>query len=125
MLEAAPLVAFIPSVDMARSRVFYADVLGLDLVDSNPFADVFNAAGTTLRVTKVDELTPHPFTALGWTVTDIGAEVMELSDRGVSFERFAGMDQDDLGVWQTPGGDRVAWFKDPDGNLLSLTQAAS
>jgi len=97
MLESAPLVAFIPSVDMARSRAFYADVLGLDLVDSNPFADVFNVAGTTLRVTKVDELTPHPFTALGWTVADIGAEVTELSARGVSFERFAGMDQDDLG----------------------------
>ena len=121
MIGAAPLVAFIPSVDLERSRAFYVDVLGLSLLDTNSFADVLDAAGTILRVTKVDGFTPHPFTTLGWTVADIGAEIMELTDRGVVFERFEGMDQDELGVWQTPGA-RVAWFKDPDANLLSLTQ---
>jgi len=122
MLGSADLVAFIPSEDLERSRVFYRDVVGLALVDTNPFADVFDAAGTMVRVTKVDGFTPHGFTVLGWSVADIGADVAALADHGVTFERFAGMDQDELGIWETPGGDRVAWFKDPDGNLLSLTQ---
>jgi catechol 2,3-dioxygenase-like lactoylglutathione lyase family enzyme len=124
MLGNAELVAFVPSTDRERSRAFYVEVLGLELVDSTPFADVLEAAGTTLRVTVVDGLAPQPFTVLGWEVRDLGAEVMELADRGVTFERFEGMDQDALGIWQTPSGDRVAWFKDPDANVLSLTQLA-
>ena len=124
MLDDADLVAFVPSTDLERSRAFYVGVLGLELVGSNPFAAVLDAAGTMLRVTKVDDLTPHPFTVLGWEVRDLGAEVVDLVDRGVAFERFEGMDQDALGIWQTPGGDRVAWFRDPDGNVLSLTQLA-
>ena len=124
MLGNAELVAFVPSTDLERSRAFYVELLGLELVDSSPFADVLEAAGTTLRVTKVDGLSPQPFTVLGWEVRDLGAEVMELADRGVTFERFEGMDQDALGIWQTPSGDRVAWFKDPDANVVSLTQLA-
>ncbi len=124
MLGGDPLVAFVPSLDLDRAREFYVDVLGLTLMENDGWAVVADAAGTTVRITKVDALTPHAFTSLGWLVPDIGAEVMELTDRGVSFERFDGMDQDALGIWQTPGGDRVCWFKDPDGNLLSLTQPA-
>jgi hypothetical protein len=83
---------------------------------------VFDANGTMLRVTAVPELKPAGYTVAGWLVDDIGAAVRSLRDAGVDFRRFEGMDQDDLGVWTTPGGDKVAWFNDPDGNVLSLTQ---
>lgn len=125
MLDAAPLVAFIPSLDLERSQAFYVGILGLTATDADDWAIVADSAGTPVRITKVETLAPHPFTALGWLVPDLGVEVVNLSARGVAFERFDGMDQDDLGIWQTPGGDRVAWFKDPDGNLLSLTEPAA
>jgi hypothetical protein len=75
-----------------------------------------------LRIQKVGAFSPHPFTALGWEVTDIASTVKQLRDRGVSFETFSGMNQDALGVWRSPSGAGVAWFKDPDGNTLSLTE---
>jgi len=115
-------MAFLATRDSARARRFYADVLGLRLVSDDPYALVFDAAGTVLRVQKVDELEPRPFTVLGWRVANIEATVDALVARGVRFERYHGMDQDARGVWRTPGGARVAWFKDPDGNTLSLTQ---
>ena len=80
------------------------------------------AHGTSLRIQKVEAFQPRPFTALGWTVPDIGATVDDLSKRGVQFERYGGMDQDTRGIWNAPGGAKVAWFKDPDGNILSLTE---
>ncbi len=123
MLDSA--IAFLPSRDLARARRFFAGTLGLPHLETTPFACVFQAGPTMLRVTKVDDLRVQPFTVLGWQVTDIGAVVAELTGRGVAFLRYDGMDQDADGVWTTPGGDRVAWFADPDGNTLSLTEFAA
>jgi catechol 2,3-dioxygenase-like lactoylglutathione lyase family enzyme len=122
MLAESDVIAFAPSTDLARSRTFYGEVLGLAFVEQNVFACVFDANGTMLRVTAVGELTPAPYTILGWRVDDIAASVASLAARGVLFTRYDGMGQDDLGIWSTPGGDRIAWFTDPDGNTLSLSQ---
>jgi len=122
MLGSSDLVGFVATTDLARAKAFYGEVLGLDHVGESPVAQVFDAGGTTLRVTLVDRVVAVPYTVLGWTVVDIEATIRAAQAKGVAFERFAGMDQDALGVWTTPGGQRVAWFKDPDGNVLSLTQ---
>jgi catechol 2,3-dioxygenase-like lactoylglutathione lyase family enzyme len=122
MLESCAVVAFVPTVDLERARSFYEGVLGLAVLDHNPAACVVDAHGTDVRVTLVEQLTPAPFTVLGWSVPDIRAAISELSDRGVTFERFDGIDHDELGAWTAPGGARVAWFRDPDGNTLSITQ---
>jgi catechol 2,3-dioxygenase-like lactoylglutathione lyase family enzyme len=116
-------VGFVPTTDLGRAGAFYRDVLGLEQLGETPVAVLLNANGTLLRATHVESLTPAPFTILGWSVAAIEDEVRHLATRGVTFEHFPGMEQDDLGIWTTPGGDRVAWFKDPDGNGLSLTQA--
>jgi catechol 2,3-dioxygenase-like lactoylglutathione lyase family enzyme len=123
-LGSGDLVAFVAASDLDRSRRFYGEVLGLTLVEENPFACVFDAHGTTLRVTAVDRVSAAPYTVLGWEVGDITSVMLALTGRGVAFRRFEAMDQDQSGVWETPGGDRVAWFEDPDGNLLSVTQPA-
>ena len=122
MLDDADLVAFVPATDIDQARRFYAETLGLTLVDENPAACVFDARGTMLRVTPVEKMEPAPYTVVGWAVTDIGETVRQLTARGLLFRRFDGMQQDDLGIWQAPGGDLVAWFSDPTGNTLSLTQ---
>jgi catechol 2,3-dioxygenase-like lactoylglutathione lyase family enzyme len=121
-LAAAELVAFVPSSDLTRARSFYADVLGLRFLEETAFACVFDANGTTLRVTLVEALQPVGYTALGWQVDDLAACAAALSARGVEFVRYEGMAQDERGAWTTPAGDRVAWFRDPDGNTLSVTQ---
>ena len=125
MLGTHELVAFLATRDAARARAFYEGVLGLSLVEDSGFALVFDARGTRLRIQKVDELRPHPFTALGWQVPRIDEVVDHLAHKGVTFERFPGMDQDARGIWQSPSGARVAWFKDPDGNTLSVTEPAA
>jgi predicted enzyme related to lactoylglutathione lyase len=122
MLESARPVAFVPATDLGRARAFYEGALGLAVQDANGFACVFRAGGGTLRVTLVSELSPQPFTVLGWEVTAIHETIAGLAARGVAFIRYDGMDQDPAGVWTTPGGDQVAWFRDPDGNVLSLTE---
>jgi len=122
MLTDAPLMAFIATADPARARAFYEGVLGLRFAADEPFALIFDCAGTTLRVQKVPAVTPAPFTALGWVVDDMAAAVDGLAARGVAFERFPGMPQDERGVMVFGDGARVAWLKDPDGNLLSVTQ---
>ena len=116
------VMAFAPTIDAVRAVEFYRDTLGLSLISQDSFAAVFDAHGITLRVTSVPQpLTPQPFTVLGWKVPDIGATVKGLAAAGVKFERY--MDsQDDLNIWTAPGGAKIAWFKDPDGNILSLTQ---
>jgi catechol 2,3-dioxygenase-like lactoylglutathione lyase family enzyme len=114
-------VAFVPVRDPSASRSFYEETLGLSFVESTPAAVVLDAGGTLLRLTPVGEFTPQPFTIAGWQVPDITESVRVLTGRGVGFRRYDGMDQDELGIWTTPGGDRVAWFGDPDGNTLSLT----
>ncbi|HSS12083.1 MAG TPA: hypothetical protein VLL25_19510, partial [Acidimicrobiales bacterium] len=93
--------------------------------DDNPIACVFDSHGTTLRVTLVNELITAPYTILGWTVSDIPETVRGLATRGVQFVRYEGFGQDELGIWTAPSGDKVAWFKDPDSNTLSLTQRIS
>jgi catechol 2,3-dioxygenase-like lactoylglutathione lyase family enzyme len=113
------LVAFVPSTDLERSRAFYEGVLGLELESQDGFACQFRAGSTRLRVTLVEELSPQPFTVLGFSVPDIEAAMAELD---VTFERFDQLDQDERGIWTAPSGARVAWFKDPDGNTLSLAQ---
>src|SRR5258706_7996633 len=107
MLADAAAIAFAPSTDLDRSRAFYAGVLGLKLVEQSSFACVFDTAGTMLRVTRVDDLSPQPFTVLGWAVPDLRATLAGLVAAGVTFHRYAGMPQDDDGVWATPGGDLV------------------
>lgn len=123
MLGSADLVAFVASADLAASRAFYEDVLGLPLIESTPFANVHDAGGTTLRVTAVDTVAAAPYTVLGWTVLDIEAAVGALRAAGVAVARYAGTEQDRFGAWTAPSGARVAWFRDPDGNTLSVTQA--
>jgi catechol 2,3-dioxygenase-like lactoylglutathione lyase family enzyme len=123
MLGSSDLVAFMATTDLNRARVFYGEVVGLSVIEDGPFACVFDANGTQLRVTPVDEIRTAPYTVLGWVVDDVVATVKALGAAGVTFERFAGMDQDDTGVWVSPSGARVAWFTDPDGNVLSVTQA--
>lgn len=121
-LAGAELIAFMPSTDLATARAFYEQALGLPLAGESPIACTFDANGTTLRVIAVELIDAAPYTVLGWNVTDIEASIRELTSRGVQFERIKGVEQDELGVWRSPGGARVAWFKDPDGNTLSLTQ---
>ncbi len=123
-LRGAPLVAFVGATDFDRAKAFYGDTLGLSLVDVSPFALVFDALGTTLRVTKVAECRAAPYTVLGWHVADIAGAVAALVENGVRFEHYPGMEQDAAGIWTSPSGARVAWFKDPDGNTLSMTEFA-
>ncbi len=122
MLNPTGLIAFVATCDPSRARDFYQNTLGLTLRADEPHALVFDAHGSLLLISKVSHFTPAAHTVLGWQVADILAEVTELTGRGVLFERFAGFAQDELGIYVFPNGNKVAWFKDPDGNLLSLSQ---
>jgi catechol 2,3-dioxygenase-like lactoylglutathione lyase family enzyme len=124
VLERAALVAFIPVLDISVARAFYVSTLGLAVVEDSPFALVVDANGTHVRITPVPDLRPQPFTICGWEVADIEETVTELGARGVTCTRYEGMDHSASGVWTSPSGDFVAWFVDPDGNTLSLTQFA-
>ncbi len=121
-LAHSQVIAFASTTDLARARSFYEATLGLPLVEENAYACVFDADGTMLRITAVAEVAHPGYTVLGWRVTDVGETVARLEAVGVTFMRYDGMDQDAHGVWTTPNGDRVAWFTDPDENVLSLTQ---
>ena len=117
------LVAFVTIVDVEKAREFYRDTLGLTLVSEDlPFALVFDANGVMLRVSISKNRVNTPGTVLGWDVPDIRAAMSELASSGVRFERYAFLEQDEAGVWTSPTGAKVAWFKDPDENLLSLTE---
>lgn len=122
MLGSEKIIGFVPTRDAKKAKQFYQNVLGLKLVSEDQFAVIFDANGTMLRVTPVPEFKPDPFTMLGWEVTDIQKTVSGLRQRGVMFEEYGFLKQDELGIWTAPGGARVAWFKDPDGNLLSVSQ---
>jgi catechol 2,3-dioxygenase-like lactoylglutathione lyase family enzyme len=123
-LDRAAVHAFVATTNPAGALSFYRDRLGLRLIADERFAIVFASGDTELRVQKVRELTPHAFTALGWLVDDIRAAVRELAGRGVTFDRLSmpQFPQDELGIWTADDGTRVAWLRDPDGNILSLTQ---
>ena len=122
MLKEHDVIAFVATVQPDRARRFYCDVLGLNLVEDSPFALVFDVGGRMLRIQKGQTFVPAPHTVLGWSVRDIRREIESLMTRGVTFERYPGMSQDELGVWTSPDGHKVAWFRDPDGNNLSLTE---
>jgi catechol 2,3-dioxygenase-like lactoylglutathione lyase family enzyme len=122
MLGDYELMAFSQTTQFERAKAFYGGVLGLKLEEDSPIALVFRAGRTILRVQKVSSFSPLPFTSVGWRVPDIKAVVRELSKSGVICERYESTRQDDLGIWASPTGAQVCWFKDPDGNTLSLTQ---
>jgi catechol 2,3-dioxygenase-like lactoylglutathione lyase family enzyme len=122
MIAHNPLIAFIPTKDAAHARSFYEEKLGLRFVSDDNFAIVMEANGTMVRVVRVGEFTPARFTILGWEVSDIHKSVAELTANGIQFERYPHFEQSADGVWTAPGGAKVAWFLDPDGNNLSLSQ---
>ncbi len=123
MLADGKLVGFVATTDYAKARAFYEGQLGLRIVSQDQFALVLDSNGNRLRIPKLAEVKPQSFTVLGWEVNDIEKMVQELSSRGIRFERYGFPGQDERGIWTAPGGAKIAWFKDPDGNVLSISQA--
>jgi catechol 2,3-dioxygenase-like lactoylglutathione lyase family enzyme len=124
ILESAKPAIIICTRDRARATAFYRDTLGLTLACEDDFAAVFNIGGVTLRVSVVADFTPHEHTILGFHVPDVAATVASLRQNGVIFNRYPRFTQDEQGIWTAPGGTiKVAWMKDPDGNVLSVTNA--
>ncbi|HZW69554.1 MAG TPA: VOC family protein [Hanamia sp.] len=122
MLANKKLKAFVPTIKPEEAKSFYKDVLGLKLLSQDDYALEFEANGTLLRVTIVQELKPQAFTVLGWNVDDIVSIIKSLNDENIFCEKYDFFEQNDLGIWTSPNGSKVAWFKDPDGNVLSLTE---
>ena len=123
LLGSSKICAFSATTDTERAKAFYGDQLGLKLVSEEQYALVFDANGTMLRVQKVEKVGEAKYTTLGWNVSDIVATVEELEKAGVKFERYGLPGQDEKGIWTPPGSSaKIAWFKDPDGNILSLAQ---
>jgi len=122
VLSNATVIAFAATTQPDAAKAFYGDRLGLTLIEESPYALVFRSGATMLRVQRVAAFEPHPFTTLGWDVPDIRATAAELQQHGIETMRVSYIEQDADGIWWTPNGDGVAWFKDPDGNTLSLTQ---
>ena len=128
-VEKSPLVdakvmTFVPTSKPAEAKKFYAEILGLKFLSEDDFASTFEAGKSVLRLQTVKDLKPHSFTQTGWEVTKIETVVADLSKRGVKFENYNLPFQDKNGIATFPGGDKVAWFKDPDGNILSLAELA-
>ena len=121
MLSQQKIVAFVAVTDYVKSRAFYEGTLGLKFLSQDNFAMVMESSGTKIRMAKVPNLQPARFTVLGWEVSNIEKMVEDLQSRGVPFDRYGFMPQDGAPIWTAPGGDQVAWFKDPDGNVLSLS----
>lgn len=119
-----PLYTFVPVADGDRAKSFYGETLGLDLLEDTPFAVVFRVPGGTLRLAKTPNFAPQAFSLVCWVVDDLNAEMAALRAKGIEFERFSGLPQDEDGVWTVPDGTKICWFKDPDGNLLSFSQQA-
>lgn len=122
VLGSEKIMAFIATKDAKRALAFYHDMLGLRLMSREPIALMFDANGVILRVQLVSEVSIAPYTVLGWQVPDIVATVKKLQKAGVTCMRVPAVTQDELGIWKAPDGTRVAWFKDPDGHTLSVTQ---
>ena len=121
MLAQLSTIGFIPSADLERSRTFYERALGLAVTYADGFALVLGSGPSQIRLVAAGEFRAQPFTVAGWEAPDITTTVTGLLANGVVFERYDAMVQDELGIWTAPSGDRVAWFRDPDGNVLSLT----
>jgi catechol 2,3-dioxygenase-like lactoylglutathione lyase family enzyme len=124
MLASSKLIGFVPTKDSKKAREFYEHKLGFQFVSDDPFALVMNAGGSMIRIAKAADFTPAPYTVLGWAVQDIESVVAWLQGRGVMFEKYPFVQDQERGIWKTPNGDKVAWFKDPDGNVLSVSQHA-
>ncbi len=123
MLNDAPIIGFIPTRDGDAARHFYEEILGLGFVSDDHFALVFRTgAGTMLRIVRVGDFTPATFTILGWEVASIEEHARALTAAGVTPTRYPFLEQDALGIWSAPSGDKVLWFQDPDGNTLSLSE---
>ena len=122
MLSDKKLKAFVPTTNPKQARTFYEGLLGLALLSEDDYALEFDANGTLLRVTVVEEFRPQTFTILGWNVPDIYDVIGLLNKKGIECNKYDFLEQDNFGVWISPGGSKVAWFKDPDGNVLSLTE---
>jgi catechol 2,3-dioxygenase-like lactoylglutathione lyase family enzyme len=115
-------ISFLATAKPTASKAFFKGTIGLPLIEDSDFALVFRLNNGQLRIQKVQDLSPAPYTALGWQVTDIEAPVAALKKKGVTFDQHSGMAKDANGIWTSPSGAKIAWFKDPDGNTLSLTQ---
>ena len=122
MIAEGKLIGFVATTNAERAREFYEGVLGLKVTSDDPFALALDANGTMIRVQKVKDAVIAPYTALGWRVADVRREVRALKERGVAFEVYGFLEQDADAIWTAPGGAKIAWFKDPDGNVLSLSQ---
>jgi catechol 2,3-dioxygenase-like lactoylglutathione lyase family enzyme len=122
MLGSEKIMSFVGVSDADKARAFYRDTLGLSLISEDGFALAFDVGGIMLRVTPVHEVRPQPHTVLGWQVKDVTATARALAKAGVQLERYPHVQQDEDGVWTAPGGAKIAWFKDPDGNVLSIAQ---
>ena len=125
MLASGKMVGFVPTTDYDRTRAFYEGKLGFDFVSLDQFALVMSAGGQKIRIAKIPNFTPLQGTVLGWEVTDIQAVATWLRNRGVTLEKYPFAQDRELGIWTAPSGDKVAWFKDPDGNILSISQHIS
>jgi catechol 2,3-dioxygenase-like lactoylglutathione lyase family enzyme len=125
MLASQKITAFVAVTDYDQSRAFYEGVLGLKFLSQDDFAMVMDSNGTKIRMAKVPNLQPAQFTVLGWEVSNIEKMVEDLTGKGVRFERYPWLPKDGPPIWTAPGGDKVAWFKDPSGNVLSLAQHAT
>ena len=121
MLTTFPINGFVRITDPERCRRFYEQTLGLAFDYENPYVIVFRSGNSQIIAQKVKEFAPVPATVLGWEVKDIEKVVSALRQSGVVFEKYEGMEQDELGIWKSPAG-KVAWFKDPDGNILSVSE---
>ena len=122
MLASSKVVGFVPTKDSANARSFYEGKLGFQFVSDDMLALVMRAGGTMIRIAKAKDFTPAPYTVLGWEVANIEEVVAWLQKRGVAFEKYPFVQDKELGIWTVPNGDRVALFKDPDGNVLSVSQ---
>jgi len=122
MLSSGKLAGFIPTKDYDKARAFYEGKLGFQFVSLDEFALVMRIGGHMIRIVKLPNYTPLQATILGWQVDDIGAVARWLGDRGVATEKYPFVQDRELGIWTAPNGDKVAWFKDPDGNVLSVSQ---
>jgi catechol 2,3-dioxygenase-like lactoylglutathione lyase family enzyme len=125
MLASGKMVGFVPTTDYDRTRAFYEGKLGFDFVSLDQFALVMSAGGQKIRIAKVPNFTPLQGTVLGWEVKDIQAVATWLRNRGVTLEKYPFAQDRELGIWTAPSGDKVAWFKDPDGNILGISQHIS
>jgi catechol 2,3-dioxygenase-like lactoylglutathione lyase family enzyme len=124
MLASGKMAGFVPTKDYDKARAFYEGKLGFDFVSLDQFALVVSVGGHKIRIAKIPNFTPLQGTILGWEVQDIQSVATWLRDRGITLEKYPFAQDRELGIWTAPGGDKVAWFKDPDGNILSISQHA-